>query len=163
MNRDRRRLLASVAAAAVVLVLPAGPAGPDAGGPALGVEAIVIEAGGNRHRFRVEVADTPSSRMRGLQGRHALPPDAGMLFLFDRPQPVAMWMKDTHLSLDMLFIDEEGVVRRIAEATEPGSLTPIPSGEDVSAVLEVVAGTARRLAIAVGDRVEHRAFGGSGR
>jgi len=97
--------------------------------------------------------------MQGLQGRRRLAADAGMLFDFGRPVPVMMWMKDTHVSLDMLFIDAEGRVVNIARGTVPFSLTPIRSAGPVRAVLEVNAGTAARLGIKPGDRVLHPLFG----
>jgi hypothetical protein len=82
-----------------------------------------------------------------------LPPDRGMLFLFDRPEKAAFWMKDTYLSLDLVFIDPTGVVVNIAPAARPFSLDPIPSQGPVIAVLEVIAGTASRIDLAPGDLV----------
>jgi uncharacterized membrane protein (UPF0127 family) len=81
-----------------------------------------------------------------------------MLFDYQESRPVAMWMKNTHIPLDMLFIDAAGRVARVARDTEPFSLTPIPSGQPVRAVLELNAGTARRLGIRPGDRVRHPIF-----
>jgi uncharacterized membrane protein (UPF0127 family) len=83
-----------------------------------------------------------------------LPPDRGMLFLFDHPQEAAFWMKDTYLSLDLIFIDPTGVVANIAPAARPFSLDPIPSHGSVMAVLEVIAGTASRIGLAPGDRID---------
>jgi uncharacterized membrane protein (UPF0127 family) len=81
-----------------------------------------------------------------------------MLFDFERAEPVTMWMKNTYLPLDMLFIRPDGTVSRIAADTEPLSTAIIPSGGPVSAVLELNAGTAAKLGIQVGDRVEHPLF-----
>ena len=114
---------------------------------------------GARHDFRIELAVTPEQRAQGLMHRRSLAPDAGMLFVYARTREVAMWMKNTFVSLDMLFISAEGEVVRIAERTEPLSLTTIRSGSPVKGVLEVVAGTVARLGIRPGDRILHPAFG----
>jgi len=95
----------------------------------------------------------------GLMHVTALPADRGMLFLFESEHRVNFWMKDTPLSLDILFIAPDGRIVNIAEDTTPGSLTPIESVAPVSGVLEIPAGTARRLGIGAGDRVLHPAFG----
>ena len=91
--------------------------------------------------------------------RRELAPDAGMLFDFKEVEPVAMWMKDTYLPLDMLFIARDGRIVHIAERTVPFSLATISSGEPVLAVLELNSGTASRLKIKPGDRVIHPIFG----
>ena len=119
--------------------------------------ALVTERG--RFVFAVEMALTPAQQAQGLQGRRSLAPSAGMLFDFGDTRPVAMWMKNTPLSLDMLFIDEVGVVVNIARDTTPLSLRTIPSAAPVRAVLELNAGTARRLGAKPGDRVLHPLFG----
>jgi uncharacterized membrane protein (UPF0127 family) len=119
---------------------------------------LIIETAMGRFEFTVEVADTWARRAQGLQHRRTLAADAGMLFDYAESRPVAMWMKNTVVPLDMLFIDARGRVARVAENTEPLSLTPIPSGESVRAVLELNAGTARRLGIRMGDRVHHPIF-----
>lgn len=119
----------------------------------------IVTAAGERHEFRVELADTERERSRGLMYRTELAADAGMLFDFERERPVAMWMVNTFIPLDMLFIDARGVVVRIAENTEPRSRRHIESGQPVLAVLEVIGGTAARLGLAAGDRVEHPLFG----
>lgn len=85
--------------------------------------------------------------------RRSLADNAGMLFLYDRPQPVTMWMRNTYISLDMVFIAEGGRVHRIERATEPFSERVIDSGGNVVAVLELKAGTADRIGLAPGDRV----------
>jgi uncharacterized membrane protein (UPF0127 family) len=99
-----------------------------------------------------------ADRARGLMFRRSLAPDRGMLFDFARVEPVSMWMKNTYVSLDMIFIRPNGTVARVAENTEPLSTRTVSSGEPVLAVLEVVAGTAKRLGIKPGDRVEHPLF-----
>lgn len=110
------------------------------------------------HVFDVELAATPDERSKGLMFRRELPEGQGMLFDFGGEGHVAMWMKNTYVSLDMIFIRADGTIVRIAENTVPLSETTIPSGAPVKAVLEVVAGTTKRLGIAPGDRVAHRIF-----
>lgn len=117
---------------------------------------------GKRHRFKVEVASSAEERAQGLMFRRTLAPDAGMLFDFGRTEPVAMWMKNTLIPLDMLFIASDGAVVNIAQRTVPGSLTPIPSAKPVRFVLELAGGTASRLGIKPGDKVLHSLFGSSG-
>jgi uncharacterized membrane protein (UPF0127 family) len=106
----------------------------------------------------VEVARNDADRAQGLMFRRSMPADQGMLFDFGRVEPVSMWMQNTYLSLDMLFIRPEGTIARIAANTEPLSTRTISSGEPVLAVLELNAGTAARLGIKAGDRVEHPVF-----
>jgi len=110
------------------------------------------------HVFDVELALTPEQRTKGLMFRRELPSGQGMLFDFVGEGPVSMWMRNTYVSLDMFFIRADGTIARIAENTVPLSETTIPSGAPVKAVLEVVAGTAKRLGIAPGDRVAHKIF-----
>jgi hypothetical protein len=110
--------------------------------------------------FEVEIAVTDAERAQGLMFRRELPEGRGMLFDFSGEGPVTMWMKNTYVSLDMIFIRADGTIARIAENTEPLSEAHIVSGAPVQAVLEVVAGTAKRLGIRPGDKVGHRIFGG---
>ena len=121
-------------------------------------EAIMVTAKG-RFLFTVEVAETAAQRQQGLQHRKSLAASAGMLFDYNRVQPAAMWMKNTLIALDMVFIDGAGRVVNVAENTVPLSLATIPSAAPVRAVLEVNAGTARRLDIQPGDQVLHSIFG----
>jgi uncharacterized protein len=124
------------------------------------LEPLAIVTGSGRHDFMVEVARDDATRAQGLMYRRSLAPDRGMLFDFKRVEPIAMWMQNTYVSLDMLFIRPDGTIARVAQNTEPLSTRTIPSGEPVLAVLEVVAGTAARLGIRPGDRVEHPLFKG---
>jgi hypothetical protein len=110
--------------------------------------------------FSVEVATTEQEKTTGLMYRKELPDGRGMLFDFTPEQPISMWMKNTFISLDMIFIRSNGRISRIAENTEPQSLAIISSGPPASGVLEVIAGTARKYGIAVGDRVAHPLFNG---
>jgi uncharacterized protein len=113
---------------------------------------------GQRQAFRVEVARNDADRAQGLMFRRSMSADQGMLFDFGRVEPVSMWMQNTYLPLDMLFIRADGTIARIAPNTEPLSTRTIPSGEPVLSVLELNAGTAARLGIKPGDRVEHPMF-----
>jgi uncharacterized protein len=112
------------------------------------------------HTFAVEMAVTPEEQARGLMFRRELPEGQGMLFDFQREQPATFWMKNTYVSLDMIFIRSDGRILRIAENTVPLSEALVPSGGAVRAVLEVVAGTAKKLSIAPGDQVAHPIFSG---
>jgi len=113
---------------------------------------------GQKQAFKVEVARNDADRAQGLMFRRSMPADQGMLFDFARVEPVSMWMQNTYLPLDMLFIRADGTIARIAANTEPLSTRTIPSGEPVLAVLELNAGTAAKLGIKPGDRVEHPLF-----
>lgn len=110
------------------------------------------------HVFSVEMAVTDEERARGLMYRKELPEGQGMLFDFKRDQTVTMWMRNTYVSLDMIFIRADGRIARIAADTEPLSERIISSGGSVRAVLEVIAGTTKKLGIAPGDRVAHAMF-----
>ncbi len=134
------------------------PAGAEAAEPFEQDVADILTGDGKRHRFRVEIVATPANRAQGLQGRKQLDPDAGMLFDFAVARPVYMWMKNTYIALDMIFIAPDGRIVNIAPGTTPESLAVIESAGPVRAVLEVPAGTAARLGIKPGDRVEHRIF-----
>ena len=119
---------------------------------------LTIESGGKKLRFNVEVADTDERRALGLMYRTNLAADAGMLFDFKRDQDVAMWMRNTRIPLDMLFIDAKGKVVNIAQRAVPFSETTIPSAGAVRAVLELNGGTAERLGLKAGDKVIHPLF-----
>ncbi len=112
------------------------------------------------HVFTVEMAQTDEERQKGLMFRKELPEGRGMLFDFRPDQDVSMWMRNTYIPLDMLFINSDGTIRRIAENTEPLSEKTIASGGPVRGVLEVIGGTAKKLGIAAGDKVAHPLFSG---
>ena len=118
---------------------------------------IVTKAG--VRTFSVEMAQTEKEREIGLMYRTELADGRGMLFDFSPEQQVSMWMKNTILSLDMIFIGANGRILRIAENTEPQSLKIISSGGPAKGVLEVIAGTAKKYGIAPGDQVVHPLFG----
>ncbi|TVR06504.1 MAG: DUF192 domain-containing protein [Salinarimonadaceae bacterium] len=121
-------------------------------------QPLTIVSGGERHEFQVEMADTPEARAQGLMFRRSMPQDRGMLFDFGRVDMVSMWMRNTYIPLDMLFIRQDGVIARIARDTEPLSERSISSGEPVLSVLELNAGVTARLGVEPGDRVEHPLF-----
>jgi len=123
------------------------------------VDRIDIKARDGVASFAVEIADTPEERAQGLMNRTDLARDAGMLFVFQNPRPVTFWMKDTPLSLDMVFLAPDGRVCGLIERATPYSLDPRPSGCVTRAVLEVHGGLSQSLGIAVGDRARHAAFG----
>jgi len=110
------------------------------------------------HAFAVELATNDAERSRGLMFRKELLEGRGMLFDFEREQPVSFWMHNTYIPLDMIFIRGDGRILHIVENTEPLSDRLVPSGGPVRAVLEVIGGTARKLGIAPGDRVESPAL-----
>lgn len=120
-------------------------------------ELVIQTASGEVH-FDIEVADTPERRAHGYMFREDIPPMTGMLFDFGRTRPVAMWMRNTPTSLDMLFIDASGTIRHIFENTEPFSETVLASPVNVLSVFEVPAGTVKASAIALGDKVVHDIF-----
>ncbi|WP_171121540.1 MULTISPECIES: DUF192 domain-containing protein [unclassified Ruegeria] len=108
--------------------------------------------------FDVELAITPQERSRGLMFRESLPTRSGMLFVFDPPQPVVFWMKNTLIPLDIIFIDRAGVITHIHQGAVPGDLTPIEGGDSVFAVLEINAGLSARYSITPGTEVQHEIF-----
>ena len=114
---------------------------------------VTIETSGGPKVLSVEVASDPASQQRGLMFRRELAPNAGMLFEFQSSTSQSFWMKDTVLSLDMLFIRSDGTIATIAAQTVPLSTMPIRSTEPVRAVLEINGGRARELGIRPGDRV----------
>jgi len=131
-----------------------------AAGPvrAAGLQTLEIASKTGVHAFTVEIADTEAAREKGLMFRKELPEGHGMLFDFHGDGPVSFWMQNTYISLDMIFIQGDGRILRIAENTEPLSTRIVPSGGPVRAVLEVIGGTARKLGIAPGDRVASPIF-----
>jgi hypothetical protein len=142
------------AAFSALTMLSAAP-GPVAGADMQSLE-IVSKTG--VHPFKVEMAVTPEEQAKGLMFRKSVPEGTGMLFDFKEERPLTFWMKNTYVSLDMIFIRSNGTILRIAQNTTPLSEKMVPSGGPARAVLEVAAGTARKLGIAPGDRVAHPIF-----
>lgn len=153
-----RFVLAGCIGLALLALAPAAATRAQPAPAAAGLESLAIVSGGTRHAFQVEVMRTPEQRARGLMHRNYMPADRGMLFDFKAEEPVAMWMQNTYIPLDMLFIRADGTIARIAERTEPLSTRTIPSGEPVLSVLEINGGVSRTLGIKPGDKVEHPLF-----
>ncbi|WP_255731370.1 DUF192 domain-containing protein [Phaeobacter sp. B1627] len=109
-------------------------------------------------RFGVEVVDTPGGRAMGLMYRAEMPARDGMLFVYEHPQRVAFWMKNTLIPLDMIFVEADGTVSHIHQNAVPGDLTPIPGGDKVLVVLEVNAGIVETYGITVGSQMRHEVF-----
>jgi uncharacterized protein len=156
----RLRLLLVVlfmALAAAGALAPLAPA--HAQQAAMAQEPLVIRtASGAEHRFTVEIARSRAEQEQGLMFRESMAEDRGMLFDWGGMVEAAMWMKNTLIPLDMLFIDADGVILDIFASTVPGSLDVISAGVPVRAVLELNAGTAKRLGLKAGDRVQHPIF-----
>ena len=108
--------------------------------------------------FSAEIADNDELRERGLMFRHVLPQNQAMLFDFGKPRPAAMWMKNTYISLDMLFVRADGTIAALAENTEPFSTQIISVEEPVKGVVELPSGTVKRLGIKRDDKVYHEIF-----
>jgi uncharacterized protein len=108
--------------------------------------------------FSAEIADNDELRERGLMFRHVLPQNQAMLFDFGKPRPAAMWMKNTYISLDMLFVRADGTIAALAENTEPFSTQIISVDEPVKGVVELPSGTVKRLGIKRDDKVYHEIF-----
>jgi uncharacterized membrane protein (UPF0127 family) len=125
----------------------------------LPVTTVVIDTDHGPHTFRVEVAADEPSQSRGLMFRKQMAPDVGMLFDFHRPQMEIFWMKNTILSLDLIFIRQDGTISSIAPYAVPYSTTSIPSAEPVRAVLEINGGRASALGIEPDQRVHNAIFG----
>jgi len=138
---------------AIALSFPAAAARAEAA-----LERLQIVTATGAHDFKVEVARTSNERAKGLMFRRSMPQDQGMLFDFKVEEPVAMWMKNTYIPLDMIFVSRNGVVTRVAADAEPLSERVIPSGPPAYAVIELNAGVARRIDVAPGDRIEHSTF-----
>jgi uncharacterized protein len=154
----RRTLLALAALFPIsARALAADPTGPQ---PPLPKEKLVIVGhGGPEHVFEVEMALTEQQQETGEMFRTSISEGTGMLFDWGYPRPSQMWMKNTLVSLDMIFINGDGTIRAIAERTTPRSLAVIDSRGPVRATLEVLGGTTAKLDIRVGDTVKQRIFG----
>ena len=108
--------------------------------------------------FDVWVADTPQRMSQGLMFVRSLSPQHGMLFVHENPREISMWMKNTYIPLDMVFIDSHGRIQQIVARTTPHSLDTVRSMEPALAVLEIGGGEAQRLGLKPGQKVSHPAF-----
>lgn len=151
--------LALVFAVLLAGAIPAARAETGQGEARDGLETLAIVTAGGAHEFSVEVMRTEAQRERGLMFRRFLPQDRGMLFIFEAERPVAMWMKNTYLPLDMVFVARTGRVIGLAENAEPLSEAIIPSSAPAFGVVELNAGVAAKIGLKIGDTVRHPAFG----
>ncbi len=117
--------------------------------------ALTVSLGSEKIVLQLEIAACPGERIRGLQGRTSLKDDAGMLFLINPVDKVSMWMKDTFIPLDILFVDADDRVVGLVESTTPMSLRSISSPQVVAAVVEVNAGFIRRSGVRLGHRLQY--------
>lgn len=121
--------------------------------------SLTIEgADGQKRAFDVEIATTPEQEAYGLMFRRSLAPDAGMIFVSDPDRIVSMWMKNTFIPLDMLYVRRDGVIVKIVANAVPFDLTPLPSGEPVHGVIELKGGEAANQGIKTGDKVIFQGF-----
>ena len=160
MNSDRKAAwsLARGWLAAILVIAAFAVASAPVGAASFQPLEIVTKSG--VQVFSVEMATTEEEKQTGLMYRKELPDGKGMLFDFSPEQQISMWMKNTYISLDMIFIRADGRILRIAENTEPLSTKIISSGGLAKGVLEVIAGTAKKYGIQPGDRVAHPLFNG---
>lgn len=119
-------------------------------------QALKIQTASGEESFGLEIADTDQKRSAGLMYRKDFPADRAMIFVFGEERPVMMWMANTPLPLDMLFVRNDGSIARVAENTVPFSKDIVASGEPAAFVIEVNAGIAAKLGIKAGDTVKHR-------
>jgi len=154
-RRFRFRGLPSLPVALVTMVLLIAGSAVQAAS----IQPLEIVTKSGVHVFSVEMATTEDEKQKGLMYRKELPDGKGMLFDFSPEQQISMWMKNTYIPLDMIFIRADGRILRIAENTEPFSTKIISSGGLARGVLEVIAGTAQKYGIQPGDRVGHPLFG----
>lgn len=122
------------------------------------VDQVFLKGDWGQARFTVSIADDAQERAQGLMHVETMPTSTGMLFIYDRPQRLVFWMKNTLIPLDMLFIDETGTVRSIYNQAQPLDLTPVDGGDDLVSVLEINGGLAKSMGITVGTTLRHPAF-----
>ncbi len=123
--------------------------------PACRSDTVQLRGDWGKAQFRVEVADDADERAQGLMHRETMSPGAGMLFVFERTGSVSFWMKNTLIPLDMLFMNEQGVVTHIHENAVPHDITPILGGSSVRYVLEINGGLSQAIGITSGSQVRH--------
>lgn len=151
-----RAVLGGLVAMLLFAMSPQAAAQPQ---PTLPQSDLVIRTEKGQQKFKVELADNDATRARGMMYRTSMAPDAGMLFDFKQEQMASFWMRNTLIPLDMLFIKADGTILNIHQRAIPRDETGINSIGPVRAVLELNGGTASRLGIKAGDRVEHGIFG----
>jgi len=156
--RTRTRPAFALLVLVMGLLLPAARASNAESLASQKLQAVTVVTQNGDQTFTAEFASTPAQRARGLMFRTRLPERQGMLFDFRRDQEIRMWMKNTLIPLDMIFIQSDGRIHRIEQNTKPGSLRLISSNGAVRAVLEMRAGTSKKFGVTVGDRVIHPLF-----
>lgn len=122
------------------------------------VDSVWIKGDFGQARFNVEIADDNQERATGLMNRPSMPISAGMLFVYEQPRTLSFWMRNTLISLDLLFVDQTGVIRNIHSNAIPLDETPIVGGPGLTHVLEINGGLAKQLGIDVGDQMRHSSF-----
>ena len=124
----------------------------------LPVEQVIVTTDSGDIAFATEMATSDDTRSRGLMFRRSMGKREAMLFHWPSPRVISMWMRNTYISLDMLFVTADGTVVHVQANTVPQSLEVLSAGREVSAVMELVAGTAATLGIRPGSRLKHRFF-----
>ena len=144
---------------ALTAICAVGGSASDAWAQSCALDRAVVSGDFGTVGFAVEIADDVAERAQGLMHREMMPRLSGMLFVYESPRPVAFWMKNTLIPLDMLFVDERGVVTHIHENAVPLDTTAIEGGDQVFAMLEINGGLSESLGLKVGDTIMHPAFG----
>lgn len=139
------------AGAAFALLLTAGGTLAESAAPTCTADSVDIRGDFGSVRFFVELADTPAEQAQGLMFRESMPRLSGMLFVYPQEADVAFWMRNTLIPLDMIFVDDEGVIVRVHPQAVPLDETPIPAGAPTLAVLEINGGLAAAFGISAGD------------
>lgn len=121
-------------------------------------DSVFVKGNWGQARFSVEIADDVEERARGLMHRTEMGAFAGMLFVYERPQSLSFWMRNTLIELDMIFVDPQGVIKHIHHRAQPLDETPVLGGRGLTHVLEINGGKAKQLGIAVGDVLRHPTF-----
>lgn len=156
MNLARTSIVAVLLLAAAYL--PAAYAGSPGEDIEFETDQLVVETRTGSHAFEIEIARSAEERAHGLMYREELAEGHGMLFIYPGEGPVSMWMRNTYLSLDIIFIRGNGEIAAIETDAKPLSSELMSSETAVHAVLEVPAGTTEKLGIEIGDRVRHDTF-----
>jgi hypothetical protein len=144
---------------AILALLIAAPVWAESAPTACREDRVALRGDWGKAEFRVEVADDARERAQGLMFRERMAPDAGMLFVYDMPQPVSFWMRNTLIPLDMIFADGAGVVQTVHANARPLDETPIFGGAEIAYVLEINGGMAERIGIVPGSELRHPALG----
>lgn len=150
MIRKALLIFGLICSAAIAQAQPAGAA--------CRTDTVTLRGDWGQARFSVELADTPQTRSQGLMHRESMPKSAGMLFIYDAPQRATFWMRNTLISLDMIFTDDTGVVQHVHHRAIPGDETTIDGGDGILTVLEINGGLARAMGITPGSEMRHPAF-----